>query len=419
MTARNLAPGGRPVCPVLRPHFVTRRQYDNLSKAAELLYSAIDRIRQMALANPAVMARLEMLPAEKMLANIDPGYPFLAVTSLLDTQLQNGSFRFVECSADGPPGLVYADVLSEIFYDNPLIKEVRKRFKLRQTGGGKRLLDALLTAYQVVGKRKIPRIAIVEARPPFKSAPSPESLLLAEQFRQAGYPTEVVTPEQLEYRNGQLVRGDFGVDIVYRRISAQEFLVRFDLTHPLVRAYREGSICMVNSFRTEMVQKKAVFSLLSDETITAGFPLAERKAIREHVPWTRMMRPGKTTYQGQVIDLVDFLLQHRQNFVLKPNDPSSDLQSYIGSEVESGAWERALRTSLRNPYVVQEKVELVEAPFPVLISGAIDIRPMRVEVHPHIYLGKVQGCSSEITDSTSSFSTLTGLAPTFILESNS
>ena len=216
----------------------------------------------------------------------------------------------------------------------------------------------------------------------------------------------------MEYRNGQLVRGDFGIEVVYRRISAQEFLVRFDLMHPLVRAYREGAICMVNSFRTEMVQKKAIFSLLSDETITAGFPLAERKAIREHVPWTRLMRPGKTVYQDQQIDLVDYLVQHRQKFVLKPNNPSSDLQSYTGSEIESSAWERALRTALRTPYVVQEKVELVQAPFPVLQEGSIDIRQMRVEVHPHIYLGKVQGCSSEISDATTSFSTLSGLAPT-------
>ena len=416
MTARNLAPGGRPVCPVLRPHMVTRRQYDNMSKAAEYLYSAIDRIRQMALASPAIMSRMEMLPAEKMLASIDPGYPFMAVTSLLDTQLHNGSFRFVECSADGPPGVVYADVLSDIFYDNPLIQELRKRFKLSRSGGRKGLLDALLTAYQVAGKRKFPCIAIVEARPPSKNSPSPESLLLAEYFRQEGYPTEVVTPEQLEYRNGQLVRGDFGIEVVYRRISAQEFLVRFDLMHPLVRAYREGAICMVNSFRTEMVQKKAIFSLLSDETITSGFPLAERKAIREHVPWTRLMRPGKTVYQDQQIDLVDYLVQHRQKFVLKPNNPSSDLQSYTGSEIESSAWERALRTALRTPYVVQEKVELVQAPFPVLQEGSIDIRQMRVEVHPHIYLGKVQGCSSEISDATTSFSTLSGLAPTFILE---
>lgn len=419
MTARNLAPGGRFVCPVLRPHLVTRRQYENMAKAAEVLYSAIDRIRQMALANPAVMARMEMLPAEKMLAGIDPGYPFLAVTSLLDTQLHNGTFRFVDCSADGPPGVVYADALSEIFYENPLIKELRKKYKLSRTGGSKRLLNALLTAYQVAGRKKFPRIAIVEARPPFKNAPSPESLLMAEQFRQGGYPTEVVTPEQLEYRNGQLARGDFGIEIVYRRISAQEFLVRFDLSHPLVRAYREGSVCMVNSFRTEMVQKKAVFSLLTDETITAGFPLAERKAIREHIPWTRLLRPGKTTYEEHTVDLLDYVVQHRHKFVLKPNDPSSDLASYSGADLESSAWERALRLALRHPYVVQEKVDLVEAPFPVLQAGVIDIRPMRVEVHPHIYLGKVQGCSSEISDATSSFSTLSGLAPTFILESNS
>jgi hypothetical protein len=419
MAANNLAPGGKPVCPVLRPHLLTRRQYDNMAKAAESLYSAIDRIRQMALANPAVMARIEMLPAEKMLAGIDPGYPYLAVTSLLDTQLHNGTFRFVDCSADGPPGLVSADVLGEIFYDSPLIKELRKKFKLSRAGGRDKLLNALLTAYQVAGKKKFPRIAIVETRPPFKNAPTPESLLLAEHFRQSGYPTEVVTPEQLEYRNGVLARGDFGIEIVYRRVSAQEFLVRFSLNHPMVRAYREGAVCMVNSFRTEMVQKKAIFSLLTDETITAGFPLAERKAIREHIPWTRLMRAQKTTYQDQVVDLVEYVVQHREKFVLKPNDPASDLHSYDGASLDASSWERALRVAMRNPYVVQEKVELVQAPFPVLQFGKLDIRPMRVEVHPHIYLGKVEGCSSEISDATTTFSTLTGLAPTFILEAGS
>jgi hypothetical protein len=112
MTALHLMPSGRPVCPVLRPHLVTRRQFDNMAKAAESLYSAIDRVRQMALANPALLARIEMLPAEKMLATVDPGYPYFAVTSLLDTQLNNGSLRFVECHSAGPAGVVYIDALN-------------------------------------------------------------------------------------------------------------------------------------------------------------------------------------------------------------------------------------------------------------------------------------------------------------------
>jgi hypothetical protein len=35
MKARNLAVGGKPVSPVLRPHFITRRQYAGLVKAVE------------------------------------------------------------------------------------------------------------------------------------------------------------------------------------------------------------------------------------------------------------------------------------------------------------------------------------------------------------------------------------------------
>ena len=91
MAAQNLVPAGRPVCPVMRPHFVARRQFDAMVKAAETLYSAIDRIRTITLKNPALLSRMDMLPAEKMLASVDPGYPYLAVTSMLDTQLHNGS----------------------------------------------------------------------------------------------------------------------------------------------------------------------------------------------------------------------------------------------------------------------------------------------------------------------------------------
>ena len=176
MTARNLASEGRPVCPVLRPHLVTRRQYDNMAKAAEALYRAIDRVRQMALLNPALMARIEMLPAEKMLATIDPGYPQLALSSLLDTQLHNGTFRFVECSAAAPPGVVYADVLTDIFYENPLIKEVRKKYKLTRTNSRNKLLAGMLATYKATGKRNKPNIAIVETRPPFNNTASPEAI---------------------------------------------------------------------------------------------------------------------------------------------------------------------------------------------------------------------------------------------------
>src|SRR5664279_3301242 len=95
MSAQRLTIAGRPISPVLRPHFVSQRQYANLVKAAEALYSAIDRVEKIALSTPAFMSRMAMLPAEKMLASVNPGYPYMAVTSLLDTHMNNGSLHFV------------------------------------------------------------------------------------------------------------------------------------------------------------------------------------------------------------------------------------------------------------------------------------------------------------------------------------
>ncbi|MCP5115119.1 MAG: hypothetical protein GY953_30170, partial [bacterium] len=263
-------------------------------------------------------------------------------------------------------------------------------------------------------------IAILEFRQPFQSTTTGEFQLLAEYFRKAGYPTEVVSPDQLDYRGGKLRSEDYEIDLVYRRLTVQEFLVRFDLTHPLVRAYKDGAACVVNSFRAELAHKKAIFDLLTDENITAKFPAAERKAIRLHIPWTRVVAAAKTTYRDQKVDLPEFIMKNRETLVLRPNDVSTDQHAFQGWETDSRGWAKALRTALRDSYVVQERVEPNSVPFPLFQFGSLEMRNMKVDVQPHVYLGKVQGCSSWLTDASSSgFSTLAGLAPTFVLEGRS
>jgi hypothetical protein len=418
MKANNLAVSGRPVSPVLRPHFITHRQYSGLVKAVESFSSSIERIEKLAIASPALLSRMELLPAEKMLASVDPGYPYLSVTSLIDTHINNGTLRFARYVPDTPVGVAYGEALADLFYDAPPVKEFRKRYRLEKLPGTKYLLHAIQKAYKEWGgKAKKPNLAILEFRQPFQTTESGESALIAQLFRREGHRVEVVSPDQLEYRNGMLSRGDFPIELIFRRIKVQEFLVRFDLTHPLLRAYQDRAVCLVNSFRSELAQKKALFDLLTDEEITAGFPAGERKAIQEFIPWTRVVRETKTRYHKKVIDLPDFILHNRQKLVLRPNDEGTDQHSFRGSEVDEAGWEKALKTALRNPYVVQEVLEPVVDVFPILQYGHMEMQKMRVDVHPHSYLGKVQGCSSWLTAvGPTGFSTLSGLAPTFILE---
>jgi hypothetical protein len=71
---------------------------------------------------------------------------------------------------------------------------------------------------------------------------------------------------------------------------------------------------------------------------------------------------------------------------------------------------------MRAPYVVQERVQPVMSLFPLMSFGQLEMREMQVDVHPHAYLGKVQGCSSWISSAKAGFSSAAGLAPTFILD---
>lgn len=416
MESGNLSSGGRLICPFLRPNFISRRQYESLVKTGEALICAIDRVQQMAMENQALLARLDLLPAEKMLASINPGYQTLEVAARLDTHLVNGHLHFVQYNADSPTGAGYADALADLFYDIPPVKEFRKKYTLTRAGSRKYLLQALLKSYkQFGGNSKKPNIAIVEFRSTYSSGQS-EYQFFRDFFRDEGYAVEIVSPEQLEYRNRVLRKGNFEIDLIYRRLGVQEFLLRFDLNHPLVQAYRDRAVCVVNSFRSELAHKKAMFGLLTDETLTARFPASERKAIRDHVPWTRLVAATKTTYEDKTVDLPEFIVQNRERLALKPNDDYSDQHTYFGWEMDAGGWDRAIKQAMRVPYVVQERVEPVRSTFPLLSFGHLEFREMQVDVHPHAYLGKVQGCSSWVSSGKTGFSTAAGIVPTFILE---
>ena len=420
MVAANLKEGGRPICPFLRPHFLSPRQYAALAKAAESLCSSIDRIKQMALASPALLAQLQLLPAEKMLATIDPGYPFLAVTSLLDTHLNGAGLHFVGYNTDTTPGVTYGSALADLFYDCPPVKLFRRQYNLTKLGGAKHLVSSLLTAYKQFGGKQKPRIGVMEFRQAFQATESSDYLLLSELFRNHGLEAEVVSPDQLEYKGGVLRQGKFVIDLVLRRVKVHDFLLRFDLTHPLVRAYRDRAVCVINSFRSELAHKRAIFALLSDESLTAGFPAAEKKAIQQYVPWTRVVAPVNTKHGDKTVDLQDFILRNRQSLVLKPNDDSGEEHTVQGWNTDDAGWERALKLAARTPHVVQERVEPVKAVFPLLRYGSLEMRELQVDVHPHAYLGKVQGCSSWISEATAGgFSSIAGLAPTYILEPKS
>ncbi len=408
--------GNGGVSPVLRPHFLTRRQYDNLVSSAEALSRAILRVREMALADPQILARLALLPGERMLVSIDPGYSTPAVASVLEAVVANGHLHLSSPRADLPRGAVLSDVLAEVFLESAPMKQFRKRYKVARPPGAKPLVASLLKAWKDFGGKGKPSVGILDFPAPQGSGETPEDALLVQLLRSQGLEAQRLWPDELEYSGGVLRRGDFRIDLILRGVKAQDLLMRYDLSHPLLRACQQRRVCLVNSFRAEVLRKRALLALLTDESVTGSFPADERKAIRNTIPETRVVAQGKTTWQGETVDLVEFILKNRARLVLRPNEDTSELHSTDGASVDDATWERALRTALRFPYVVQERVEAPPSSFPLDYFGELTYRDMTADVSPHFFLGKVHGFSVRLSPPGGGFSSAAGLAPALILE---
>jgi hypothetical protein len=417
MRQLHLTESGRLLAPILRPHFVSRRQLDTLIRTTAHLAEIFDRMAEIAFASPRLLHRLQMLPAEKMLAAIPAGYSRFNVTASMDANVHNGSLRLQGLNTCKPNGLVYSDLLAELFLDLPLVKEFKRdHYKLSKLGSGRHLLQAIHGAWREFDRsRSKPAIAIVEMSQEPETAGS-EGHLMAEAFSQQGAQARVLAPERLEYSGGKLRAGDFTIDVVFRRMLTRELLTRFDLSHPLVQAYREGAVCVVNSFRSEFAQRRSVFDLLTDETVTGSLTSADRKLIRTFVPWTRVVSARKTKHQDQEIDLPEFILAQRERLALLPCEDASDQRAYIGADLTQAAWDRALRLALRTPYVVQERPVTEPEMFPIYQYGELKMKTAAVTMHPHIFNGEMHGASAVLHTCSDGSAAHLAVAPVLLLE---
>jgi hypothetical protein len=411
----NLGFGGRPLSPYLRPHFVAESDWAMIGRVCESIWSCVQKVGVAAAGNPELLDELGLTDAERRLLEIDPGYEYVSPSARLDSFLTPSSYAFVELNAECPAGIAYADVATDIFLEQPAMREFLREFTVQPLRSRHLMLETLLEVWRrcaPAGGR--PRIAIVD----WDDLPTAaEFELFKRYFESEGYPTTVADPRALTFEGGRLRHGDFEIDLVYKRLLTNEFLEKVDELGALHEAYRTRAVCMVNSFRNKYVHKKMFFGVLTNERHAHLFTDEEREAIARHVPWTRRMAESATVYRGETVDLVPFVRENRDRFVLKPNDDYGGHGVLIGWESDESAWDAAIEQALAGDYLAQERVPTAREVFPALDeSGGWELSEQLVDLDPLLFFGKVGGAFTRL--STTSLCNVTsggGMVPTFVL----
>src|SRR5213595_2659022 len=410
--------GGRRLSPYLRPHFVREEDFARARGICETVWSAIEKVKDAAVGDESLLDELGLTEIERELVKIDPGYRAVSPTARLDSFLTDTAYSFVELNGESPAGIAYADAAYDIFSTLPVMKRFAETYNVRPLYGRRFMLDVLLESYrEFLGRKpeRAPQIAIVD----LKGMPTQKEFeLFREYFEAKGHPSIIASPDELEFSNGRLRVRDFEIDIVYKRLLVNEYLP-FMREHPaLLDAYRARAICMVNSFRSKVIHKKALFAVLTDARYASLFSPDERTMIAGHVPWTRRVRAGKSDYLGEEIDLLEFVGEKRERLVLKPNDDYGGHGIYIGWNTDEIGWDEAIHNALGNgDYLVQERVPTAREVFPAITAGGeIKYVEQLVDLDPLLFNGKVGSAFTRLSSNElANVSSGGGMVPTFII----
>jgi hypothetical protein len=410
--------GGRRLTPYLRPHFVTETDWRRVVAICEIIWSALQKVKDAAVGNDEILDELGITEIEKDLVAIDPKYARVSPNARLDSFLTENAYSFVELNGESPAGVAYADSATEIFQALPIMQRFAERYDVRGFEGRPKMLEVLLKCYtEFLGRKpeKNPVIAIVD----LKDLPTQQEFeLFKDYFESEGYTSFICSPDELVFDGVNLLYKEVVVDIVYKRLLVNEYLPIMAAHPALLNAYRAGAVCMVNNFRSKIVHKKAIFAILTNERYAHLFDETELSAVNAHIPWTRKFRDEQTENKNEKIELVEWTRSNKGKLVLKPNDDYGGHGIYIGWSSTDEDWDKAISAALENrDYLVQERVQTSKEMFPMLdAAGNWQMIEQLVDLDPLLFNGKVGSAFTRLSSSElANVSSGGGMVPTFII----
>jgi hypothetical protein len=261
----------------------------------------------------------------------------------------------------------------------------------------RRFVDMFLAEWRRAGRAGRPaRIAIVDDLPEEQYL-YPEFLLFARLFQRFGIAAEVLGPEQLAMRNGELCGVQGRVDLVYNRLT--DFALEEPAHAALREAYASGATVVTPHPRAHaLYADKRNLRLLSDQRLLRGWGVdaSAVETLREGVPGTEVVTQANA----------EDLWARRRHLFFKPFGGYGSKAAYRGDKLTRRAW----LNIVSGGFVAQSLV-------PPSLRHVGPALPMKLDVRNYVYDGRTQLLAARLYQGqTTNFRTPGGgFAPVFVL----
>lgn len=397
--AERVMSGGKAIPTFLKPVFIPEERIRQIKNITNITMDCLEKVSNLFFESERHEHLFELGEGEKELAKIDPGYPRRIQHARLDAFINGDSIQFCEFNCDTPGGPGYSDIQTDLLLETEAMKKLGKSFTLKPDRFMPGILDSLTSCYEHFKGGPVstlPPFGIISV---FDMDPTTEELsLMAKWFAAQGCEPILAEPEECTYENGVFRVKGIPVDLVYRRGTTQWWISESEKYQAMWSAYRDGKLCLVNPLNSKLAGKKSLMAVLQSEEMAPRLTEAERAIIKEHIPWTRIVKSGVADYQGKKVDMEGFILENRENLVLKPIGLYGGKGVVVGGEEDNDQWRTALETAKKTTHVVQEYINIPELSFPVY-DPHLKFVKKKVNINFFAFNGKYSGGMARVSDS--------------------
>ena len=188
-------------------------------------------------------------------------------------------------------------------------------------------------------------------------------------------------PSELTVHRGAVWYDGTRVDLGYRDYGVVDLLELEEEgvdVEPMRLLLRENRV--ISSIAADLDQKSCWEVLTDPDLADRYFTAEERLVFQRHILWTRVLSDRRTTLpDGHAGSLLEYVRDHHDALVLKPNRAYGGEGIVIGPAVSTAEWEAEIDAALADPderWVVQQVATIPVREFPVLGSdNAVHAEP--------------------------------------------
>ncbi|MBS3789131.1 glutathionylspermidine synthase family protein [Candidatus Bipolaricaulota bacterium] len=264
----------------------------------------------------------------------------------------NQELKFCEFNTDGSAGMNEARVLQNAIYPSRALEFIPDDCEVNFYTPMENWIDKIVDIYhEFRGEEVDPEtVAIVDFE---GEGINSEFREYKKRFEDRGYRTIIQDPRELEYDGTNLLAGSTRLDLVYRRATTHKIVERYEEVEPFLDAYKDGNVCVVGGFTSQVVHNKSLFAILQEEAYTDFLAEKEEKFIQNHLPFSRIFHDGDSYLKHK-------LIEEQDRFLLKPFDKFAGHGVYIGEDFEPGKWEDKVDETQGDNYIAQEFCDVPE-----------------------------------------------------------